>query len=245
LAPLRLATADELARVTQRIAHLVALSPQPVPAGQLAARLRAEFAPLLDQWNGQASFKSFFRTLGLDHLLWITGSGGRLADPQRHSVPAGGPQAEAEPDSHWQGHEALFPLVREVSALTGAPLLPPQGLRAILDLLCEDLARQPYEPTETAQRIVAQCPARCGLAVGMREVVFILRGMQLNGHSFDRGPNDRATLVQRLLDQMLFLCQREQLLLDAPAGAQLRQWIGAEPAAGHGAEYSAGFSAGD
>ena len=239
LAPLRLATGDELARVTQRIAHLVALSPQPVPAGQLAARLRAEFAPLLDQWNGQANFKSFFRTLGLDQLLWITGSGGRIADPQRHTMPASGPQAEAEPDGHWQGHEALFPLVREVSALTGAPLLPPQGLRAILDLLCEDLARQPYEPTETAQRIVAQCPARCGLAVGMREVVFILRGMQLNGHSFDRGPNDRATLVQRLQDQMLFLCQREQLLLDEPARAQLRQWIGAEPAAGLGAGFSA------
>jgi len=222
----RLATADELAQISHRISQTVAAAAQPVAAAFLALRLRQEFGAPLEQWNGQGSFKAFFRTLGLDHLVWLTGSGGRIADPQRHAFePASTPAELAEADAHWAGSEALFPLAREVSGLTGAPLLPPAGVRAVLDLLCADLAQAAYEPTDTARRIVGLCPARCGIEVSMRDVVFILRGLQLNGHVFGRGDDDVRTLAQRLVNQMLFLCQREQMLLSEDSTAQLRQWI--------------------
>jgi len=227
----RPASDDELAQIARRIEQAVEQAPQPVAAGQLASRLRQEFPQALDNWNGHGTFKPFFRSLGLSRLVWITGSGGRIADPARHAIdPAASvePEAALERDSRWLGFEPLLPVAREVHNLTGAPLLAPPVVRAVLDLLCEDLAQQPYEPTLTARRICEQCLARRGLEVAMRDVVFILRGMQLNGHVFGRGQDDARTLAQRLVNQVLFLCEREQMVLGDAAVAQVRQWIGGD-----------------
>lgn len=237
----RPATADELVQIAERIVAAVAQSATPVSAGQLASRLRQAFGPALEQWNGQGNFKSFFRSLGLDRLVWLSGSGGRIADPARHAIDAAGaPDIDAEtsraavdePPPHdptWDGHEALLPVAREVCQLTGAPLLAPPVVRAVLDALCTDLALQSYEPTETARRVRAACAARTPpIEVSLRDVVFILRGMQLNGHVFGRGQDDARTLAQRLFDQVLFLCQREQMVIDEAAKAQIRQWIGGD-----------------
>lgn len=227
----RLASDEELAQIARRIEQAVAQSAQPVAAGQLALRLRQEFAAVLDNWNGHGTFKPFFRSLGLNRLVWIAGSGGRLADPARHTIDATSaaePEAQTERESRWAGQEALLPVARDVCNLTGAPLLPPSVVRAVLDLLCEDLALQPYEPTLTARRICEQCLAQRGLEVAMRDVVFILRGMQLNGHVFGRGQDDARTLAQRLVNQVLFLCECEQMVQDSATVAQIRQWIGGD-----------------
>ena len=230
--PPRAATDDELAQIARRIEQAVEQAAQPVAAGQLASRLRYEFAAALDNWNGHGTFKPFFRSLGLHRLVWITGSGGRIADPARHAVDVASVVESdgqtVDRDGRWAGFEALLPVARDVCNLTGAPLLPPAVVRAVLDLLCEDLALQPYEPTLTARRICEQCLAQRGLEVAMRDVVFILRGMQLNGHIFSHGQDDTRTLAQRLVNQMLFLCEREQMVLDATTVAQIRQWIGGD-----------------
>jgi hypothetical protein len=237
----RAATADELVQIARRIETTVLQSPVPVAAGPLASRLRQGYAPLLDSWNGHGSFKPFFRSLGLDQLVWINGSGGRIADPLRHAADL---QAAQEPGTElgagagaehtaglealsaaWGAHAALLPMAREVSHLTGAPLLPPPVVRAVLDALCADLANCPYEPTETARRVRAACAQDPGVEVSLRDVVFILRGMQLNGHVFGRGVDDAPTLAQRLFNQVLFLCQREQMVVDEATKAQIRQWI--------------------
>jgi NYN domain len=233
----RAATADELVQIARRIETTVLHSPVPVAAGPLASRLRHGYAPLLDSWNGQGSFKLFFRSLGLDHLEWINGSGGRIADPRRHAADlqaATDPGAEACSDDAagqraladaWGAHAGLLPMAREVSHLTGAPMLPPPVVRAVLDALCTDLATHPYEPTETARRVRNACAQEPGVDVSLRDVVFILRGMQLNGHVFGRGLDDAPTLAQRLFNQVLFLCQREQMVVDEATKAQIRQWI--------------------
>jgi hypothetical protein len=238
--PSRPATADELVQIAERIEAAVAQSPVPVSAGQLASRLRQAFGPVLEQWNGQGSFKAFFRSLGLDRLVWLSGSGGRIADPARHAVePSGAADAfgdttpaaldELPVPEAWIGHEALLPVAREVCQLTGAPLLAPPVVRAVLDALCADLAQQAYEPTETARRVRSACLSRTPpIDVSLRDVVFILRGMQLNGHVFGRGLDDARTLAQRLFNQVLFLCQREQMVIDEAAKAQIRQWIAGE-----------------
>lgn len=239
----RAASADELVQIARRIETTVLQSPVPVAAGPLASRLRQGYAPLLDSWNGHGSFKPFFRSLGLDQLVWINGSGGRIADPLRHAADL---QAAQEPSTEvgvgagvgiehttnlealsaaWGDHAALLPMAREVSHLTGAPLLPPPVVRAVLDALCADLASCPYEPTETARRVREACAQDPGVEVSLRDVVFILRGMQLNGHVFGRGVDDAPTLAQRLFNQVLFLCQREQMVVAEATKAQIRQWI--------------------
>lgn len=225
----RPASADELAQIARHIETVVAQSPVPLAAGPLASRLRQSFGPLLDNWNGHGSFKPFFRSLGLDQLVWISGSGGRIADPARHATELrAAPDIDvgvaAEQEAAWGPDAPLLGMAREVSQLTGAPLLPPPAVRAVLDALCADLAATPYEPTETARRVCAAC-ATHGVDVSLRDVVFILRGMQLNGHVFGRGQDDPRTLAQRLYSQILFLCQREQMVVDDPTKAQIRQWI--------------------
>lgn len=243
-------TAEQLADIAQQVALAVQQSPVPLSAGALAKRLRQTYGPQLDSWNGHGLFKPFFRSLGLDGLVWLNGAGGRIADPDRHANgvgPASGAEhAESpasadggEPPAHlpdtpapppgwqeWAGHPGLLPLAREVSQLTGAPLLAPPVVRAVLDALCADLADQPYEPTETARRVRSACLARTpAIDVALRDVVFLLRGMQLNGHVFSRGMDDVQTLAHRLLDQVMFLCQREQLHLPPDGLALLQQWI--------------------
>ncbi len=225
----RSATPADLARIAQRIQQWVAQSPAPLAAGPLALRLRHEFAPLLDLWNGHGTFKPFYRSLNLAPLVWLNGSGGRVADPSRHALDslAGSESAEAhaERESQWAGQEAVLEVVREVCGLTGAPLLAPTVLQQILLLLRDDLAQQDYEPTETARRIRDQYLQRHGVDLAMRDVVFLLRGMQLNGHVFGRGQDDVATLAQRLVNQVLFLCEREQMLLGEASVAMIRQWV--------------------
>ncbi len=235
----RPASADELRQISERIVATVADSAAAVPAAQLAARLRQAYGPALENWNGQGSFKAFFRSLGLAQLVWLSGSGGRIADPQRHVLepaagdaeidPATAALAEADLAERWADHAQLLPLAREVCQLTGAPLLTPPVVRAVLDALCADLAQQPYEPTDTARRVRAACAeAVPAVEVSLRDVVFLLRGMQLNGHVFGRGQDDARTLAQRLCNQMLFLCQREQMVVDDGVRAQIQQWIGGD-----------------
>lgn len=223
--------AEELDQVAQHLVQLVQQAAQPLSAGTLASRLRQAFPQRLEQWNGHGSFKAFYRALGLPQLVWISGSGGRIADPARHALDP----VAAEPDlgqaagaaALWAGHEDLLPLAREICALTGAPLLAPPVLRSILDLLCADLATQPYEPAQTARRLCAEAAQR-GLELAPRDVGFLLRGLQLNGHVFGQGRDDAGQLAQRLVNQLLFLCQREQMVVDEAMRAQVRQWIGGD-----------------
>ena len=256
------ANSAQLADIARLIELAVALSPVPVAAGPLASRLRQAHGAVLEQWNGHGAFKPFFRSLGLNHLVWLNGSGGRIADPLRHaadmaavvdvsdSAPGGhasrasenastddstaapaalADSADASVDDLWVGHESLLPIAREVCQLTGAPLLAPATARAILESLSADLTLHEFDLTATAYRVRSACLARTpSIDVGMREVVFTLRGMQLNGHAFGRGHDDAPTLARRLCNQLLFLCQREEMVIDDDVRAQIRLWIGGD-----------------
>lgn len=248
------ASPAQLAEIARMIEAAVAQSAAPVAAGPLALRLRMVHGPVLEQWNGHGAFKPFFRSLGLTQLVWLNGSGGRIADPVRHAadiaaiaestdaahagsdgvaaerqraaVPA---PAEGIVDDAWVGHEALLPIAREVCQLTGAPLLAPPTARAVLESLSADLTNHEFDLTATAYRVRAACQARTpGIDVAMRDVLFTLRGLQLNGHAFGRGHDDTRTLAQRLCNQVLFLCQREEMVIDDDARAQIRLWLGGD-----------------
>lgn len=221
----RLATPEELFDIAGRLWALVDESPLPVNAAQLASRLRAEYPEVLENWNGLGTFKAFFRSLRLSRLLWVSGSGGRVLDPSRHEVEGALPEQEAE--SPWFGAEQVFPLLREVCTLTNAPMLAPRDLQAVLAALVRVVGRQEFKLSVTVQAVCRECLETDGLRVRPRDVNFLVRGMQMNGHSFGQGADDGPTLAARLLNQILFLCEREQRVLERNEVELLRAWIGA------------------
>ena len=225
----RLATPEELSEIAGRLWTLVDESPLPVSAAQLASRLRQEHPEILENWNGLGTFKAFFRSLRLSRLLWVSGSGGRVLDPSRHELE--GVLPEQEPESPWAGAEEIFPVVREVCALTGAPMLAPKDLRSLIGALVQVLEAQEFKLATTVQSVCRQCVESEGLRVRPRDVNFLVRGMQMNGHVFGQGTDDEATLTTRLFNQILFLCEREQKVLDQTEIGHIHTWIGSTAAA--------------
>ena len=220
----RLATLEELSEIASRLWTLVDESALPVSAGQLASRLRQEHPEILENWNGLGSFKAFFRSLRLSRLLWLSGSGGRVLDPSRHELDGALP--EQEPESPWSGAEEVFPVVREVCVLTGAPMLAPKDLRTLIGALVQVLKTQEFKLATTVQSVCRQCIESEGLRVRPRDVNFLVRGMQMNGHVFGQGVDDEAPLTTRLFNQILFLCEREQKVPDQTEIGRIRTWIG-------------------
>lgn len=220
----RPATSDELFEIASRLWTTVDESPQPVSAGMLASRLRQEHPEIGENWNGLGSFKAFFRSLRVARLLWLSESGGRVLDPSRHELEGALP--EQEPDSPWSGAEAIFPVVREVCVLTGAPMLAPKDLRTLIRTLVQVLQSQEFKLTSTVQAVGRQCVESDGPRVRPRDVNFLIRGMQMNGHVFGQGADDEENLTTRLFNQILFLCEREQKVLDQTEMGHIRAWIG-------------------
>jgi NYN domain len=221
----RLATSEELSEIAARLWALVDAAPLPVHAAQLASRLRQEHPEILENWNGLGTFKTFFRSLGLSRLLWLSGSSSRVLDPSRHELEGALP--EQEPESPWSGAEKVFPAVREVCLLTGAPMLAPKDLRTVIGALVDVLKKQEFKLATTLQSVCRQCFDSEGLRVRPRDVNFLLRGMQMNGHVFGQSLDDEATLSTRLFNQILFLCEREQMVPDRAEVGHIRTWIGA------------------
>jgi hypothetical protein len=219
----RLATPEELSEIAGRLWALVEESPQPVNAAQLASRLRQEHPEILENWNGLGTFKSFFRSLKLSRLLWVSGSSGRVLDPSRHELEGALP--EQEPESPWSGAESVFPMVREICVLTGAPMLAPKDLQAVICALAHVLKNQEFKLTTTVHSVCRQCFESEGLRVRPRDVNFLMRGMQMNGHVFGQGADDEVTLATRLFNQILFLCEREQRVLTQGEMSHISAWV--------------------
>jgi hypothetical protein len=220
----RLATPEELSEIASRLWSHVDESPLPVSAALLASRLRQEYPEILENWNGLGTFKALFRSLRLSRLLWLSGSGGRVVDPSRHEVEATLPEQDA--DSPWSGAEAVFPVVRDICVLTGAPMLAPKDLRTVIGTLVQVLKKQEFKLATTVQSVCRQCFEYEGLRVRPRDANFLVRGMQMNGHVFGQGADDEATLAGRLFNQVLFLCEREQKVLSPIEAGYIGTWIG-------------------
>ena len=97
----------------------------------------------------------------------------------------------------------------------------------MLAALVRVVGRQEFKLAVTVQAVCRECLETDGLRVRPRDVNFLVRGMQMNGHMFGQGADDGSTLAARLFNQVLFLCEREQRVLERNEIELLRGWIGA------------------
>lgn len=218
---------NELSEIATRIWATIEESSQPVSGGLLASRMRQEHPELQENWNGHGTFKGFFRALGLSRLIWVNGSGGRILDPSRHECS--GASVDQDSDSAWYGMGATFDVVREACTLTGAPMLTPKDLQLLIRTLAQVILANGFESITTAKLVCEECLRLHGLRVRQRDVTFIRRGMQLNGHVFGQGNDDEVTLAARLVSQIMFLCEREQKVLTPEEVLHIKAWILAAP----------------
>jgi len=78
---------------------------------------------------------------------------------------------------------------------------------------------------ETGKRVRDRC-RDFGLPISRADVTDVLRGLVMRGHVFEEGPNDVATLAQKLGDNIRSLCLREQIVLDGVMDKAIKDWIG-------------------
>lgn len=225
--PSRLASAAELAEISNKIWQMVDEAPAPLASSLLASRLKAEYPEVMENWNGCGAFRPFFTSLNLTRVTFAGGSGGRILDPARHELE--GRSLHEEPDSPWAGEGELFRAVKEVCSLTRAPMLSPRQMRQVLQALSTELAAASFQPNITVAKVCARCLAAAGFRVRHRDVTFLVRGMQFKGHVFGEGSDDVETLASRFVEQVLFLCEREQMVLDDSTTAGIRRWIAGAP----------------
>lgn len=78
---------------------------------------------------------------------------------------------------------------------------------------------------ETGKRVRDRCKTSA-LPVSRADVNHVLRGLLMRGHAFDVGPNDTATLLNNLGDNIRSLCLREQIVIDEQTDKAIKMWVG-------------------
>jgi hypothetical protein len=143
--------------------------------------------------------------------------GGVDENPRARRSPKGAATAE------WGASQHLLAVVRPVHIATGMPLMAPAEVRGVLNALSAKAKRAPFALSDTGKRVRDLCK-EAGLAVSRADMSFVLKGVLFAGHIFGQGENDRHTLARRFIDNLRMLCEREQLVLDAPQEAALLEW---------------------
>lgn len=148
-------------------------------------------------------------------VAW-NGTGGVVEDPHARRSPKGAATAQ------WGASQHLLAVVRPVHIATGMPLMAPAEVRGVLDALSAE-AKRAVRAFRHRQAVRDLCK-EAGLAVSRADVSFVLKGVLFAGHVFGQGEDDRHTLARRFIDNLRMLCEREQLVLDAPQEAALLEW---------------------
>ena len=193
---------------------------RPVACGRIAQIAIAQCGPISADWGGKGTFRRFLEALDLRPLVidWST-AGGYIALPGMPMPHAGAPDSR----SHDVAADPYRPLLLQVSAAMGLPLMTSSEIGFLLDCLAADVAEHPFNLTQTGKRVRDRC-RDAGYGISRSDVSFVLSGILLGGHYFGHGPDDAVSLGQKLIDNVLRLCLREQLVLDESQIAQLRAW---------------------
>lgn len=194
---------------------------EPVACARLAALIARHAGATPADWYGNGSFRRFLESLDLAPLQfdWKV-AGGIIYDPERTGRGQAGLPAEQE----WPADPAVLALARQLNEVAGVPLLEPARYSTLFAMLSADLDEHGYGFLETAKRVRDRC-RDAGKPVSRADVDFVLRGLVFRGHRFEHGANAAADLAAKFANNVRSLCLREQILLDVPTEAAIRNWI--------------------
>jgi len=213
-----------LIKATESIKTEVAKSAQPVPCGRLATILIGLDGTLATDWAGKGTFRKFAGSLDLKPVQFNwNDSGGVAYDPGR---PSAKPTQHTEIATDWTDKN-LYLIAKQIHEVTDVPLLTPDKYRNLIAAIAVDIAEAPFHLMETGKRVRDRCK-EAGLPVSRADVNHVLRGLIMRGHAFEDGPNDAATLAQKLGNNVRSLCLREQFVLDDQTDKAIQDWIGCQ-----------------
>jgi hypothetical protein len=209
-------------KVAELIKVEIAKAPQPVSCARLASLIISHYSGLAADWDGRGTFRRLVESIDVAPVEfdWYE-SGGQAFDPARHSR-SDKSQGVTESDQ-WPDRD-LYSLAKQVHDLTGAPLLTPVKYRNLLHMIAADVAATPFQLMETGKRVRDKC-RESGQPVSRQDVNYVLRGLMIRGHLFEKGENGVATLGRLLSDNIRSLCLREQMVITSEIDAAIRKWI--------------------
>lgn len=209
--------------VVETIRSEVAKAPQPVPCGRLATVLIGIDSSLAADWAGKGTFRKFVESLEVKPIAFNwSGSGGVAYDS---SKPVAKPVPPAQASVADWADTNLYRIAKQIHEVTDVPLLTPEKYRNLIAVIARDVQETPFHLMETGKR-VRDLSKETGQPVSRADVNHVLRGFSIRGHSFEEGPNDAATLTQKLANNVRSLCLREQFVLDEQTDKAIRDWIG-------------------
>lgn len=214
------ANAQVLAELVRRE---VQKSAEPVPCARLATLIARHAGATPADWYGNGSFRRFLESLDLTPLQfdWKV-AGGIIYDPEHQTR---GSTASTPAEQEWPSDPSILALARQLHEVAGVPLLAPARYSALFAMLSADLDEHGYGFLDTAKRVRDRC-REAGNPVSRADVDFVLRGLVFRGHRFEEHANSAADLAAKFVNNVRSLCLREQIVLDIPTEATIRNWIG-------------------
>lgn len=214
----------DLVGLVKLVQREVSEAEQAVPLSKIAAVLSSKYPSLLeDGWNGKGTFRKFIESLDLSPVQvdW-SAQGGKAYVTEKKNAEASVGLAECKQE--WEKYADLLPIATQIHEATGVPLLPPSYFHALFRALVADLSEHPYD-METSRRVRDRSRAD-GYPLGRADVMFVLRGLSFRGHAFGKGNDNVETLSSKFIDNVRFLCLREQIVIEHKMDAGIHDWIG-------------------
>jgi hypothetical protein len=214
---------QELSRITDLIKRIVTAAEEPVPCGKLATMITNQHGSIAEDWNGKGTFRKFIESLDVPAVQFDWNASGGCAHDPRHGLAR---EADEQKDAlaEWESDQELLRTAKQIHEVTGVPLLSPRKYRSLFAAIAADVAVRPFDFIESGKSIRDRCK-ESAQPVSRADVTFVLRGLLVRGHAFDKDKNEPHHLGQRFADNVRSLCLREQIVLDRLTEDAIGKWI--------------------
>jgi hypothetical protein len=201
-------------------------SDEPIHMSSLAQAIQDRFGAHIAEtnWLGSGTFKSLLKELDLPTLRISSFGAGFVYDINKHTAPENAGQPEPD-DKFAAQYPDLAPLAQKINRITDAPYLMPEQYAILLEEIARAVSEEGYNLTKTSKTVRDRCVEK-GAPVARSHVNFALIGISYAGHRFGRkgGENPRE-LGERLVTNILNLCNSNQLPISKDEAAKVKKWI--------------------
>lgn len=210
-------------RVVERVARMVAESPEPVVMGKAAHIAIQEAGPLITEtrWLGKGTFKNLLLSApDLPFRVVASPLPGYLYDPARHADP----RERAAVDGLAEMEPELASLIRRIHQLTDAPKLTPRQYRVLWEVIAKEITRAPYSLMSTGKAVRDQCVER-GEPIARQSITLVLRGLSYATYRFWDPPHRADNLAYTYRGNLLNQLRQAQVTLSDDELRMLDDWL--------------------